>query len=130
MIFNEKRFCILLLVGLAAALACGARGTKRKTVKPAVLLQEASDFQLQDLSLKKKATVVELEYVSPYYYNPDNTKMSFFRRAFLVQEGDTLYKIALRFYGRVAAWRLIRDANKTQISNDGRVRAGQTSTLP
>ena len=90
MIFNEKRFCILLLVGLAVALACGARGTKRKTEKPAVLLQVASDFQLQGLSLKKKATVVELEYVSPYYYNPENTKMSFFRRAFLVQEGDTL----------------------------------------
>ena len=90
MIFNEKRFCILLLVGLAAALACGARGTKRKTEKPAVLLQVASDFQLQGLSLKKKATVVELEYVSPYYYNPENTKMTFFRRAFLVQEGDTL----------------------------------------
>ena len=49
---------------------------------------------------------------------------------YVVQEGDTLYKIALRFYGRVAAWRLIRDANKTQISNDGRVRAGQTITLP
>ena len=90
MIFNEKRFCILLLVGLAAALACGARGTKRKTEKPAVLLQVASDFQLQGLSLKKKATVVELEYANPYYYNPENTKMSFFRRAFLVQEGDTL----------------------------------------
>ena len=49
---------------------------------------------------------------------------------YVVQEGDTLYRIALRFYGRVAAWRLIRDANKTQISNDGRVRAGQTITLP
>ena len=49
---------------------------------------------------------------------------------YVVQEGDTLYKIALRFYGRVAAWRLIRDANKTLISNDGRVRAGQTITLP
>lgn len=49
---------------------------------------------------------------------------------YVVQEGDTLYKIALRFYGRVAAWRQIRDANKTLISNDGRVRAGQTITLP
>lgn len=49
---------------------------------------------------------------------------------YVVQEGDTLYKIALRFYGRVAAWRQIRDANKALISNDGRVRAGQTITLP
>lgn len=49
---------------------------------------------------------------------------------YVVQEGDTLYKIALRFYGRVSAWRQIRDANKALISNDGRVKAGQTITLP
>lgn len=49
---------------------------------------------------------------------------------YVVQEGDTLYKIALRFYGRVAAWRKIRDANKATISNDGRVKAGQTIRLP
>ena len=49
---------------------------------------------------------------------------------YVVQEGDTLYKIALRFYGRVSAWRRIRDANKATISNDGRVKAGQSITLP
>lgn len=49
---------------------------------------------------------------------------------YVVQEGDTLYKIALRFYGRVSVWRQIRDANKAVISNDGRVRAGQTLKLP
>ncbi len=49
---------------------------------------------------------------------------------YVVQEGDTLYKIALRFYGRVSAWRQIRDANKTIISNDGRVKAGQSIALP
>ena len=49
---------------------------------------------------------------------------------YVVQEGDTLYKIALRFYGRVSAWRQIRDVNKATISNDGRVKAGQTIALP
>ena len=49
---------------------------------------------------------------------------------YVVQEGDTLYKIALRFYGRVSAWRQIRDANRATISNDGRVKSGQTITLP
>ena len=47
-----------------------------------------------------------------------------------VQEGDTLYKIAVRFYGSIRAWRMIRDANKTLISTDGRVQAGQTIRLP
>ena len=49
---------------------------------------------------------------------------------YVVQEGDTLYRIAVRFYGRLSAWKEIRDANKTIISNDGRVRAGDTITLP
>ncbi|MBO7684125.1 MAG: LysM peptidoglycan-binding domain-containing protein [Kiritimatiellae bacterium] len=47
-----------------------------------------------------------------------------------VQEGDTLYKIAVRFYGSIRAWKLIRDANKALISTDGRVQAGETIRLP
>ena len=47
-----------------------------------------------------------------------------------VQEGDTLYKIAVRFYGSIKAWRMIRDANKAVISTDGRVQAGDTIRLP
>lgn len=49
---------------------------------------------------------------------------------YVVEEGDTLYKIAIRFYGRRSAWRKIRDANKTVISVDGRVNAGETIRLP
>jgi len=49
---------------------------------------------------------------------------------YVVQEGDTLYKIAIRFYGKRSAWTRIRDANKTLISMDGRVNAGVTIKLP
>lgn len=49
---------------------------------------------------------------------------------YVVQEGDTLYKIALRFYGKRSAWLTIRDANKAVISTDGRVNAGVTIILP
>ena len=49
---------------------------------------------------------------------------------YIVQDGDTLYKIANRFYGRTSAWKLIREANKGIISSDGRVRAGQEIRLP
>ena len=49
---------------------------------------------------------------------------------YVVQEGDTLYKIAMRFYGKRSAWTKIRDANKTVISMDGRVNAGVTIKLP
>jgi len=49
---------------------------------------------------------------------------------YVVQEGDTLYKIALRFYGKTSAWKMIREANKEIITTDGRVRTGQTLKLP
>lgn len=49
---------------------------------------------------------------------------------YVVQEGDTLYKIAVRFYGKSSAWSRIREANKTTISMDGRVKAGQKIVLP
>ena len=49
---------------------------------------------------------------------------------YIVQEGDTLYKLAVRFYGRRSAWTKIREANKTVISTDGRIRAGQKLVMP
>lgn len=49
---------------------------------------------------------------------------------YVVKEGDTLYKIALRFYGKSSAWRIVRDANKTVISTDGRIKVGQKIRLP
>ncbi len=49
---------------------------------------------------------------------------------YVVEEGDTLYKLALRFYGRRSAWQKIRDANKATVTTDGRIQAGQTLVLP
>lgn len=49
---------------------------------------------------------------------------------YVVQDGDTLYKIAIRFYGHYSAWSKIRDANRALISTDGRVKAGQRLVLP
>jgi len=49
---------------------------------------------------------------------------------YVVADGDTLYKIATRFYGRASEWKRIRDANKAIISTDGRVKTGQKLVLP
>lgn len=49
---------------------------------------------------------------------------------YVVQEGDTLYKLAIRFYGRRDAWKVIREANKAIVSTDGRIRTGQRLVLP
>ena len=51
-------------------------------------------------------------------------------KTYVVEDGDTLYGIAKRFYGSVSAWRSIREANKTVISSDNRLRAGDTLVLP
>lgn len=49
---------------------------------------------------------------------------------YVIEDGDTLYKIAERFYGRTSAWIEIRNANKAIISVDGRVKAGDRIVLP
>lgn len=51
-------------------------------------------------------------------------------KQYVVQEGETLSLIALRFYGRKSAWRRIQDANKTAVPPNGDVKAGQTLVLP
>lgn len=49
---------------------------------------------------------------------------------YTVEEGDTLMRISAKFYGTNRKWRDIREANKTIISPDGRVRVGQVIKLP
>ena len=51
-------------------------------------------------------------------------------KTYVVEDGDTLYGIAKRFYGSIQSWKAIRDANKAIISSDNRLRAGDTITLP
>lgn len=51
-------------------------------------------------------------------------------KTYVIQEGDTLYGISKRFYGTIAVWRKIREANKALIPGDNRLRAGDTIVLP
>ena len=51
-------------------------------------------------------------------------------KTYIVEEGDTLYGIAKRFYGSVRPWKAIRDVNKALISSDNRLKAGDTIVLP
>lgn len=52
------------------------------------------------------------------------------KRTYVVQPGDTLSRIAARFYGDSTKWKVIREANRTNIDPDGRVRAGQIIVVP
>ena len=51
-------------------------------------------------------------------------------RTYVVQPGDTLFRVAEKFYGDSTKWRKIRDANRTRIDPDGRIRAGQIISVP
>jgi 5'-nucleotidase len=51
-------------------------------------------------------------------------------RTYVVQPGDTLYRIAERLYGDAEEWKRIREANAGRIDADGRVRAGQILQVP
>ncbi len=52
------------------------------------------------------------------------------QRTYVVQPGDSLFRVAEKFYGDSTQWKKIRDANRTRIDPDGRIRAGQIIIVP
>lgn len=49
---------------------------------------------------------------------------------YTVQKGDTLWSIARKFYGKGTFWPRIFDANRDQLSEPGRLRAGMRLRIP
>jgi len=52
------------------------------------------------------------------------------KRTYVVQPGDTLFRVSEKFYGDATHWKRLRDANRTTIDPDGRIRAGQVIVVP
>ena len=51
-------------------------------------------------------------------------------RTYTVVKGDSLSKIAKRFYGNANQWKKIYEANKDAIKNPDLIYPGQTFTIP
>lgn len=51
-------------------------------------------------------------------------------RTYVVQPGDSLFRVSEKFYGDATKWKKIRDANRAGIDPDGRIRAGQIIVIP
>ena len=51
-------------------------------------------------------------------------------RTYTVVAGDSLSKIAKRFYGDASKWKLIHEANKDQIKDPDLIHPGQVFTIP
>jgi LysM repeat protein len=51
-------------------------------------------------------------------------------RTYVVREGDTLASISRKFYKSSGRWKKIRDANRSIVDDPGKLKAGQTLTIP
>ena len=51
-------------------------------------------------------------------------------RTYVVRDGDTLASISRKFYKSSAKWKKIRDANRSSVDDPGKLKAGQTLTIP
>lgn len=74
-----------------------------------------------------KASLSELNPFKKSESKPQPTKDI---RTYVVQPGDTLFRVAEKHYGDSTKWTRIRDANRTRIDPDGRIRAGQIIIVP
>lgn len=79
---------------------------------------------------KSPARLVDFGRTSERKDPPADPMAAMRPKTYKVEPGDTLYSIARRFYGRKSAWKDIREANKTTVSTDGKVRAGTELVLP
>jgi LysM repeat protein len=51
-------------------------------------------------------------------------------RTYVVRDGDTLASISRKFYKSSGRWKKIRDANRSIVDDPGKLKAGQTLTIP
>jgi tetratricopeptide (TPR) repeat protein len=62
--------------------------------------------------------------------SPVETTESAHTRMHVVQKGDTLYSLALRYYGTRSAWDRIYQANRSGLSNRDQLKVGQQLVIP
>jgi len=77
-----------------------------------------------------KSTLSALSLFGKDEKKEKSTKASGEQKTYVVQPGDTLFRVAEKFYGDATHWKRIRDANRTRIDPDGRIRAGQIIIVP
>ena len=78
----------------------------------------------------RKPEDVAVKEAPPPAEKKEEDKVLVHPKTYVVEEGDTLYGVAKRFYGSIRAWKAIREANKALISSDNRLKAGDTIVLP
>ena len=106
-------------------------GNMKPILKEKDLLEEDREDEVSTGSSlipvsKQGAEIKKVEVVS----SPEKGKAPDRPKTYTIEDGDTLYGIAKRFYGSIQAWKSIREANKALIPSDNRLRTGDTIVLP
>ena len=92
----------------------------------AAAMDKGDEDDAPPLAVSNSAAVAN----NPFAKRKEKKSERLIPETYTVEEGDTLMRISAKFYGTNHKWRAIRDANKTVISPDGRVNAGQVIKLP
>ena len=119
----------------------GVDEEKSETSKPQLTIEESERRLLEEddgdetstgssLIPVRKPGDVAVQAPSPAEEKKETGKGPARPKTYVVEEGDTLYGIAKRFYGSIRPWKMIRDANKALISSDNRLKAGDVIVLP
>jgi|LSQX01.1.fsa_nt_gb LysM repeat protein len=91
-----------------------------------VKLKEYRDYGTKTVNFTSETTAtVETPRPSPTSPAPKKTP-----KTYAVQRGDSLWKIAKKFYGDGSQWKKIYNANKSKIKDPNKVYPGQVLIIP
>ena len=98
------------------------------------VLDELNRLRQENTSLKKQLAAESAEQPSPAASTASSAKQpaqdTASQQIYHVVAGDTLTKIANKFYGDSAKWDAIFEANKDTLASPGDLRVGQTLVIP
>ncbi len=95
---------------------------------------EAARLRNENLSLRKNLNERSVASAAAAANPSDKTKRANKSatgpRAHVVQTGDTLFSLSRRYYNSPDRWKDIMNANKNSVSDPGKLKVGQTLTIP
>ncbi|NOY75676.1 MAG: LysM peptidoglycan-binding domain-containing protein [Kiritimatiellaeota bacterium] len=105
-----------------------------QTVPPARQTRPASDVAPPNIVAEEQEPVIAVEpvvesgNVDAEVLETEDASAEF--QTYTVRKGDTLWKIARRFYGSGKEWRKIYQANQDTMSDPNKVKAGSKIRIP
>jgi len=95
---------------------------------------EAARLKNENLALRKnlddRMAKMKLAEKSATVSAPAEGPKKTGNHSYVVQQGDTLYSIARKFYKSPSRWKEIRDANRSKLAAGTKLEPGETLTIP